>query len=255
MAENEDKAPEGGEEAQVDKYAEKAKALGWRPQEEYEGDPEEWVDAKEFVKRKPLYDKNHKLDKKVKDLEKTVHDLTNHLGKVSEVAYKKAIADLEARRDEAIDLGDRQQVKEIDKAIKEVEAVKPENAPAVDPALKEWEAENGKWFYADEEITTFGIAHCQTYFTRNPGKTWEDALPGMEKAIKKAFPEKFENPKRKDPPPVETGGSHGGKKTFTRSDLNEEQRKVLSRFVRQGVMSEEEYIKGLVEIGELGGKK
>lgn len=239
---------------QVDPFIDKAKTAGWRPLEEFEGDPEQWVDAKEFVKRAPLYEKNHKLKKKITDLENSFNELKGHYNKVAEVSYNRAMADLQRQRDEAIDLGDKDTVKEIDKAIKDVEGSKPAQDNQPHPAIKEWEDKNGAWFYADKEITGFGMAYANNYLANNPND-FEGAMESMEKAIKKAYPDKFENTKRKEPPAVEGGGSVTKQKTFTKSDLNDEQRKVMNSYVRNGVMTEEQYIKDLVEIGVLGGKK
>lgn len=237
----------------VDPFVAKASAAGWRPLEEFDGDPEQWVDAKEFVKRAPLYEKNHKLKKELADIKATLHEVKGHITKVSQAAYNKAVADLTAQRDEAIDNGDRATVKELDKQIKEAEAIKTP-ADTVHPAIKAWEDENGKWFYADAEVADFGMAFAERYLARNPGD-FAGAMEKMEDAVKKAYPDKFENPKRKAPPAVETGGKSAGAKTFTKSDLTDEQRSVMNRFVRQGVMSEEDYIKELADSGILGGKK
>jgi hypothetical protein len=238
-----------------DTFTEKAKSAGWRPLEEFEGDPEQWVDAKEFVKRAPLYEKNHKLKKEVNELRTTLHEVKGHISKVSEAAYNKAVRDLMAQRDQAIDDGDRDQVKEIDKAIKEAEGIKvPANN--VHPAIKEWEDENGKWFYADQEISGFGLSYAQNYLNNHP-QDFEGAMKAMDSALRKAYPDKFEKPaeKRTAPAAVESGGRSGGAKTYTKSDLNDEQRSVMNRFVRQGVMTEEQYIKDLADSGVIGGKK
>jgi hypothetical protein len=242
------------QETAPDAFAEKAKAAGWRPLEEFEGDPEHWVDAKEFVRRAPLYEKNHKLKREVTELKTAMHELKGHIGKVSEAAYKKAVADLESRRDEAIDLGDRAAVKEIDKEIKAAEALKT-TADETHPAIAAWEKDNGEWFYKDPEIADFGLAHFQNYCKRNPNDI-SGGLEAMERAVKKAYPEKFEkaNPKRKDPPPVEPGGSQG-KRSFGKADLTDEQRKVGQKFERMGIMTMDDYIKDLAESGVLGGKQ
>lgn len=246
---------EGQEQTAPDPAIEKAMAAGWRPLEEFQGDPEAWVDAKEFIKRAPLYEKNHKLKRELADMKATLHEVKGHISKVSEAAYNRAVADLTARRDEAIDNGDREQVREIDKEIKAAEAMKTP-VDNVHPAIMAWEKENGEWFYKDAEISDFGLAHAQTYLNRNPND-FAGAMESMEKAVKRAFPEKFEktNPARKAPPAVETGGALGTKRTFGKSDLSDEQRKVMGKFVRMGIMTEDDYIKDLAESGQIGGKK
>jgi hypothetical protein len=243
------------EQTQVDPFTEKASKAGWRPLEEYDGDPEEWVDAKEFVKRAPLYEQMRKLKKENKEVKTTLHEVKGYITKVSQAAYNKAVADLTAQRDEAIDNGDRQQVHEIDKAIKDAEAIKVP-IDNVHPAITSWEKENGEWFYADEKIVKFGKAYARNYLEDNPDDM-AGALEAMEGAIKVKFPEKFQKPqdKRKDPPAVEGGKRGDGKKTYTSADLDDEARRVMRGFVRNGVMTEEEYIKGLVDSGAFGGKK
>ena len=62
------------EQPKVDPYEDKARATGWRPLEEFEGDPETWVDAKEFLGRAPLFDKIKHQTKKQKELEKAHSD-------------------------------------------------------------------------------------------------------------------------------------------------------------------------------------
>jgi hypothetical protein len=240
---------------EVNPIFDKAKAAGWKPLEEFEGDPDQWVDAKEFVGRAPLYEKNHKLKKELNDLKSTLHEVKTHISKVSQAAYNKAVADLTAQRDAAIEEGDKAQVKEIDKALKDAESIKTpiEN---VHPAIKEWEAENATWFYADPEINNFGMAMANSYLVQHPND-FPGAVAAMDKALRKAYPDKYEpkQDKRKDPPAVEGGKRGEGKKTFTRSDLNDEQRRVMNTFVRQGIMTEDDYIKELADSGVIGGKK
>lgn len=245
----------GQEQQQSDPHIEKATAAGWKPLDQYEGDPDRWVDAKEFIGRAPLYESNHKLKKEISELKGTIHEVKGYIAKVSESAYNKAVADLNAQRDEAIEYGNKEQVKELDKALKAAEATKPA-IDNVHPAIKEWESQNGEWFYADKEISGFGLAFAQNYLNGNPGN-FAGAMESMDKALRKAYPDKYEvkQDKRKDTPSVEAGGRSGGKKTFTESDLDEESRKVMNKFVRQGLMTKEEYIKELADSGILGGKK
>ena len=42
---------------QTNPYEGEAREMGWRPKEEWQGEPEKWRDAKEFVERGELYGK------------------------------------------------------------------------------------------------------------------------------------------------------------------------------------------------------
>lgn len=249
-------AIETQEQPQTDPFVDKAITAGWKPLEEFEGDPEQWIDAKEFIKRAPLYEKNHKLAKEVKELKTTLHEVKGYISKVAESAYNKAVRELTEKRDNAIEMGDKAQVKEIDQEIREAEALK---APTegVHPAIVEFiNAPENEWFKTEPKMRSFAQTYQDTLFANNPGITMEESLKAVSEAVKRAYPEKFEqSPERKKVPSVEAGGKRGGEKAFSKADLDDEARRVMNRFVRNGVMTEEEYIKGLVDSGALGGKK
>ena len=42
-----------------------ARAAGWRPKEEFDGDPNQWVDAGEFNRRAPLFEKINNQNKEL----------------------------------------------------------------------------------------------------------------------------------------------------------------------------------------------
>lgn len=89
-----------------DRIEQRARTYGWQPKEEYEGDPDNWMPASEWVKYAPLHESRRKLKKKINELKETVKLTGQHLSRVQEAAYQKALKELESRRDEAIDLGD-----------------------------------------------------------------------------------------------------------------------------------------------------
>lgn len=242
-----------------------ARKLGHKPKEEFDGDPERWVDADEFVAKRfeRLTERHNDTTKKMTELDKTLKAVTGHVSKIEQAAYQKAINDLKKERRTAIEEGDVEQAEAIDIQMDQIkEALTPPKAEEpkmeVPKEVTDWEAKNGEWFYKDLEVSDFGMAHFQTFMNRHPQATVSEALESMEKAVKKAFPEKFENQQRKAPAAVETGGEAvniGSQRKFSRNDLNEDQRRVHDTFVRQGIMTGDAYIKSLVELGELGGKK
>jgi len=101
-------------------------------------------------------------------------------------------------------------------------------------------------------MTDFAVSYNESYLRRNPGDL-EKSLAETLKAVKKAYPDKFENPRRKTPPPVETGDStvkSDGK--YSKSRLNNEQKIVYEQLVvRHKQMSHDEYFKSLEEAGFL----
>jgi hypothetical protein len=55
--------PNSGE-GPTEEVAAKAARHGWKPLEEYEGDPDTWVDAKEFLGRAPLFERINKYNQR-----------------------------------------------------------------------------------------------------------------------------------------------------------------------------------------------
>ena len=244
-------------ETPKDPFFDTATERGWKPLEEYDGDPAEWVDAKEFVKRAPLYDRLKNQGKKLKEQEKALHDMAGHIDKVAEASYKRAISDLQREKREAVNDADMVRVEEIDREIDQIKTdmtpVKPANK--VDPLIIEWvNKEENKWFNENPDMATFAISYQESLFKRNPQMSMETSLDEVGKAIKRAFPEKFTNPARKSAPSVESGTVQvpAGKKVFSFKDLNDEQRSIASRFERMGIMSKDDYVKSLAENGMIG---
>lgn len=232
-----------------------AKEKGWRPKEEYEGDPDRWVGADEFVKRQPLFDKIKVQSKKLKELESTVEALAKHYQMNIAQAKEKAILDLKLERKEAIELGEADRVDHIDERINQVKSMpEPEVLkPSIPAEVQAFVDENASWFNKDEDMTNFAVAYNIEYLKKHPGDL-EKSLSETAKAVKRAYPEKFVNTRRVAPATVESGGSTvekiAGKYSMAR--LNNEQKTVYNQLVKvHKQLSHEEYFKSLEDAGYL----
>lgn len=175
-----------------------AREMGWRPQAEFRGDPEKWVDASEFVRRGEtvmpiLKAQNAKLRGElagVKDamteLQATVAAATEaletfreHHDKTAETAYKAAMRDLRTQREEARKEGETEKVVALDEAIDELtETAKPAKAPPppkspappaeqLHPDLPGWEADNAVWL-ADKQKKAYAQSIATYVRLQNP---------------------------------------------------------------------------------------
>lgn len=238
-----------------DPYEAKARELGWRPLDDFEGEPEGFVDAKEFIKRAPLFEKIKHQGKKLRDQERAIQDMADHVRKVEEAAYKRAITDLQREKREAVEQADHDRVQEIDEQIDEVrtQMTPSPTQGKIDPAIADWLSDKGNaWYHSDKKMKAFANGIHGTLLADGMGM--EESLAEVTKMVKKAFPDKFTNPNRRAAPPVESASTvAGGKKTFTYRDLSDEQRKVADRFARMGIMAKDDYIKQLADNGLIGG--
>lgn len=234
---------------------EQAMEMGWRPKEEWQGNPEDFIDAKNFVRNKSLFDKIDHLSKRVKDQDKALNMLKEHHAKVEEATRQQVIVELKKAKRSALDEGDADKVIEIDdeiakqRALEAFEKSKVKTQPeGLHPEFVNW-VEGNSWYAQDislrDEADTLGLAYKQ----RNPDKEPKEVLDYVAKQIKKLYPEKFKNPNRSSPTMVEGASTTRQKKAdLDDFQLSEEETRVMKTFVRNGIMSAEDYKKELKKV-------
>jgi hypothetical protein len=244
----------GGEQVpQLSPIEQKALDQGWRPKEEWDGNPDEWRSAKEFLDRGEFFKKIDDQNRTIKDLRKTQADLVKHLEKVRETEFKRALDELKAQRRSAAAEQDIEQVLEIDDRIEQVreeqraapaiEVPQVEVAPELNPIFVAWTNRNG-WYETNKAMRAYADRLGNELGASGMSPT--DILTEVERQVKKEFAHKFENPNRAKPSAVEAGGKQPPAKKEV-YEMSDEERRVMQRFVRQGVITEEQYIKDLKE--------
>ena len=199
-----------------------AMAQGWRPKEEFEGDPDRFIDAGEFVRRGELFSKIDHQNKELKQLRQAMEQFKAHHAQVDQRAYERAVADLKRQRKEALAEGDVDQYDQLDNAIdnlkeqREAELIRQaqqahQQAQQVDPAFTEWVNKN-PWYTTD--VTMAGAANAYGMTLAKQGVPPLEVLKRVEQHIKQEFKHKFTNPNREKPSAVESPGTRGsGAKT------------------------------------------
>ncbi len=243
--------PKGGEPD----YEAQARKMGWKPEDEYYGDPDKWVPAKEFVERAPLYDDMRKLRRKTKDLEDTVGHLREHYQKVEENAYKRYLDKLKADKVKALEEGDAKKVVEIDAEIDDAKDAKRAadakvQSKTTNRDFEEW-VESNAWYERDDELKIYADAQGVHYKKQNPTASYQEILEHAAKATRKAFPDRFRNPAREKPSPVEGGNKgKGADNKPSWSSLPDHMKEIGDTFVKMGVMTRDQYMKDLIETGQ-----
>jgi hypothetical protein len=89
------------------------------------------------------------------------------------------------------------------------------------------------------------------YAAKNPETSPDDVLKYVEQRVRKLYPENFRNPNKERPSAVEgRTQTQATEKKDGISDypLTDEERKVMNTFVRQGIMTKDQYIKDLKSV-------
>ncbi len=99
----------------------RARLQGWRPKREYRGNPDLWVEAKEFLYRGSYL-------KRINQLEKMVDTATQVAIKAEKRAYEQALRDLETERKTAKTIGDYDA---LEATFRKEQEIKKEFTPTV----------------------------------------------------------------------------------------------------------------------------
>jgi hypothetical protein len=240
--------PEGDLPAEeVQEIEKKARRLGWVPKDEFRGDETRWIDADKFVERGeteiPLMRNDiSRLHKQIDEMQGTFKEFSEYHRQTEKRAYDRARADIEAEMKAAVSEGD---LEKYDKANKELNDLKPPpeqtNTQPVDPLFTQWHATN-QWYNKDVWMTADADKVSNVLANSRSDLQGIDLYNEVTKEIVKKYPESFSNPRRNEPDELGNPPSGpSGKKNY--ANMDKEARDTCDRFVKEGLMKQEEYVK------------
>jgi hypothetical protein len=269
MADGED-APEGEDEAEsleaADGEAEvsateaTAREQGWTPKEQFRGDPNDWIDADEYVKRgDPRY-----LRKQLGQTERQLRKLETQrtadqaafeqrltkMETLNKVQRRKMYGEIEAARRAAVEVGDTAEYdrqNEMEQQLYQAEqeagkaTAKEEPQPKASkphPDVEKWVSEN-PWFTKNKMLGRAAEGIHEQLMEDEPGLTIAENLAKTRAEVIKRFPEKFSKTpagKTNGHSAVESGqrAAQAPKgKAFT--DIPAEERSVIEAHIKEGL--------------------
>lgn len=246
------------EEVQLSEAEQLAWDNGWRPKDQYKGDPSKWVAADIYNARTPLFEKIEAQSKQIKRLEEATNQLIQHGRKMEEAGYKRALDELRAQKKDALLENDADRVIELDDKIDalkdaQAEAVRAQARQAQEvsqtdhPEFASWKTRN-RWYETDKVMRA--AADGLGSQLASQGYTPREVLAEVEQVMKERFPEAFENPNRNKPAAVTAPRSQGQSQSQKKDSfqLTDDERRVMHTIVRTGVMTQEQYIADLKKI-------
>ncbi len=241
------------QQAQISTIEDQAREQGWVPKEEFQGDEHKWVEAGEFIRRGELFKKIDQVSRSAKRAEQTLAQFKNHYLKMQDIANQNAIKSLKAERAAARADGDFEKVDAIEEQIETVkeynETAKQEiltatEVPEVHPEVAEW-VERNDWYNKDLPMKAY--ADSVAMQLSRQGIQGSALLKGIDAEVRKAFPAKFSNPNRERPGAVE-GSTPRGRASKDSFELSDQEQRIMNAFVRDGVMTKEQYITDLKKV-------
>lgn len=256
MSEQDTNVEETTEVPEVSPEEKTAREMGWKPKEEYlaeGGDEARWIDHKEFIGRKDLYDAIHKLKRENKKVLEQQELLAKHFEETREATYKQAYEDAKRQMQEAVANNDLPAYAEANEALKNLENKKlstPTTDPKEHPDFVAFKERNS-WYGEDEDLTSMAEGYGAKIEKLHKDWTPQQILAEVEKKIKTVFAHKFANPERQMPSTVTTTKTttvqKPNKKKITWNDLPEEAKLIASRITKEknprGIISMDQYLK------------
>lgn len=250
----EDQTQDSNNEVQEPHYSEveqQAIDQGWRPKEEYKGDPAKWVNAEIFVARAPLFEHMDVQKREIRDLRKALKEVAGMQADIRKESYDRAAQQLREAKKVALQDGDFDAVLAIDdridlvkdaqrKSAEQAKNLVVEEAQELHPEFAAWVSRN-TWYTSDPAMAAYADAKGRQL--ASPNKAPSQVLREIEESIREEFPHKFQNKNRERPGAVERSTSKAGSGNNNDSyQLSDMERQIMKTVVATGVMTEKQYI-------------
>ena len=197
-----------------------ALGMGWTPKDQFQGDQSRWVNAKEFVGRKPIYDQIQKERKNSRKFENQLKGLTDLLKKQTERTLQKDEQSIVNQRRSAIESGDVEAVNSFDEQMQQISKQKEEiinlgnessnandsydvkQVEYIDPATIDFSERHKNWLVKKDgtgapmtaqnmAMTTYVQILDSQLSTQHPTWTAPQILSEIERNLKKQYPQHF----------------------------------------------------------------
>ena len=172
-----------------------ARDLGWTPKEDWQGDPDKWKPADQFIR--DGREIQHTTARELRSLREQMDRMSGVTETIVHDRVAAARSQWEADMARAVEDGDTAAALKL--ARQEPQA-KPVNG-GPDPVVSQWVAKN-EWFTADP----LAKARAEEISNRLAHLPVSEQLAQVERAIRKEFPEHFPAP-AKQPTATQTGAS------------------------------------------------
>lgn len=232
---------------------ERARQMGWMPEDEFKGDPKRWTNAETWVEKGetmiPImrsqmgkYEKTiQSLNSKLTEMDQTFKDFSKYHKDTAEREQGKAIEEIKSQQREAVEMQDTDAYDALE-AKKKVIEEGPEKTNGPPPEFTEWVGSN-EWYNDDMEMGQYADFIGNRIATSKPGVSTKDLYGEVEKAVKKKYPGKFENQNRNLQQSVDTGGDTSPRKAKSKAyaSLPSDAKASCDRFVSQGLLTKDQF--------------
>ncbi len=243
-----------------------AAARGWKPKDEFRGDPSTWVPAKDFLDRNASLQADvRELKTRLEERERSYMDKLSRIERVTEKVVRQtredALRQIEAAKRTAVELSDtgeydrlaQEEIKLYDRFREEDKALAAQPAKqetqetqqpvTLLPETAQW-IQSNPWFTTNKALNQVALGLYEEASERYTSEG--DKLKFVDERLAHIYPDRFADKAKKPSSqmPSLEGGSRmpGGQKQT--ANLPPEARQAAERFIKKGIIKNvDEYAK------------
>lgn len=248
---------------EVDPAEAEASKMGWKPEADWDGEPDRWVPAGEFVEMKERQLKRadvaaqneiRSLRSEISEMKRTFEQFGEYHSKTEQRAYQRAMKQIQTDMDKAVADGDTEtygrlkaEAVEVSKSAADIpQPTKRADNPDQDPDFLAFVKEN-EWYVKDVRMRNRAnnLAQDVAAVTGTTGAEFYDEI---SKVIREEFPEKFER-KNGRMPAVEGAGSSVSRKAAKKTweNIPAKDREQIEPYIKDKLLTKEQYVKEYFE--------
>ena len=226
----------------------KAYDQGWKPEDQFEGDKDNWKPAKEYVSYGKMVNQINDVKRLMNDQKSNFDSQLENVNKYHKATREAEIKKLKAGQREAtkvsdLDTYDKNQ-EQIDQLEKEepVKTVETESQP---PEISAWIAKNSWFNDANDERGGVAESVWKNCLTKNPTWTNSQVLAHVDSRIESMYPTTPTNPRRGQSNLSEnnTTPTRKSSKSLTMNDLTPEERDSWNSFGEDLFKTKDNFLK------------
>lgn len=251
-------------ESELSPIEKEAKEMGWVPLDEFQGNKDNWADAKEFIRvgkiLKSRDEKNKKLEEELKELKTVTESMLSSMKKAEQQAYDRALKDLESRLNRAKEIGDveealaiNQQQIELQKNTQQIQQPSPTQITQTDE-FKQF-ANEESWVTGKDRMSkamqSVATDISNEFIRLNPNASLKDELAHVKAEMRKEFPHYYATKEEPQAPKQAVLSSSSTKPSSSSTKpsidkLSKEERKV-AEFLKNKGYDVTQYIEALTK--------
>lgn len=223
---------------------------GWRPQDQFDGNPDNWKTAEAYNLYGEMQGDLRSAKAETRRVQQEMDSRIANLNKLHQAQQEQTIADLRSKQRTAVEEADTAEFDRLQTQIDNTVVDVPASQPGKDPAIADWEASNPWCADPNNEKTIDANAIWQAAMLK-PGATVDSALKEVDNKLARLYPDQQtqSNPRREMPSMTEQSkqprSRQRGGKELTMNDLTASERSDWEKFGKLMFTDEKQYLKSV----------